>query len=123
MSEMIIKNQEVKKPTSNNELLGLMKTLIAGTSTPKSTSDSKPLYKLTEIYLAEKKGLLAARTYDQVTSNLERFCEIIGFEKDSVNLDSDDLDKYCNVIKNIPKNFNNNKKSIRPTDSKLLSDF
>ncbi len=123
MSEMIIKNQEVKKPTSNNELLGLMKTLIAGTSTPKSTSDSKPLYKLTEIYLAEKKGLLAARTYDQVTSNLERFCEIIGFEKDSVNLDSDDLDKYCNVIKNIPKNFTKKNRSIKPIDSTLLSDF
>ena len=64
MSEMIIKNQEVKKWASNNELQGLMKTLVASTSTPKSTSDSKPLYKLTEIYLAEKKGLLAARTYD-----------------------------------------------------------
>jgi len=123
MSEMIIKNQEVKKSASNNELQGLMKTLVASTSTPKSTSDSKPLYKLTEIYLGEKKETLAARTYNQVTSNLERFCEIIGFEKDSVNLDSDDLDKYCNVIKNIPKNFNNNKKSIRPTDSRLLSDF
>ncbi|MFT6910324.1 MAG: integrase, partial [Oleiphilaceae bacterium] len=123
MSEMIIKNQEVKKSASNIELLGLMKTLIASTSTPTSTSDSKPLYKLTEIYLAEKKGLLAPRTYNQVTSNLERFCEVVGFEKDSVSLDSDDLDKYCNVIKNIPKNFNKNNKSIKPSDSKLLSSF
>lgn len=123
MSELMIKNHRLKNLTTNSELIGLVKTLTTNIATPTSTSDSKPLYKLTEIYLAEKKGLLAPRTYNQVTSNLERFCEVTGFEKDSVSLDSGDLDKYCNVIKNIPKNFNKNNKSIKPTDSKLLSDF
>jgi integrase len=123
MSELIIKNHGLKNSATNDELIGLVKTIAARIVPPTSTSDSKPLFKLTEIYLTEKKGPLAPRTYGQVTSNLERFCEIIGFEKDSVNLGSDDLDKYCNVIKHIPKNFNKNKKSIRPTESKLLSDF
>jgi integrase len=123
MSELMIKNQELKNSVASNELMGLVKTMAARLETPTSTSDSKPLYKLTEIYLAEKKGLLAPRTYNQVTSNLERFCEVVGFEKNSTSLDSDDLDKYCNVIKNIPKNFTKNNRSIKPIDSTLLSDF
>jgi integrase len=123
MSELMIKNQELKNSVASIELMGLVKTMAAKLETPTSTSDSKPLYKLTEIYLAEKKGLLAPRTYNQVTSNLERFCEVVGFEKNSTSLDSDDLDKYCNVIKNIPKNFTKNNRSIKPTDSPLLSDF
>jgi integrase len=123
MSELMIKNQELKNSVASSELMGLVKTMAARLETPTSTSDSKPLYKLTEIYLAEKKGLLAPRTYNQVTSNLERFCEVVGFEKNSTSLDSDDLDKYCNVIKNIPKNFTKNNRSIKPIDSILLSDF
>jgi integrase len=87
----------------------------------KTTSNSKPFHKLLELYQAEKKSVLKIRTFTQLQSTLTRFIEIIGYETESHKLCSDDIDKYCLVIRNIPPNFKLNREGMPPIESAELS--
>ena len=113
----------------NDTLMTTLDTLnTAATFSPaslaiKTPSNNKQFHELLELYLSEKKSVLKIRTFTQLQSTLTRFIEIIGFETESYNLCSDDIDKYCLVIRNIPPNFKLNRDATPPTESKALSEY
>lgn len=133
ISESVDAEQKVTQTTKslndskaqNEKLLELLKaSLPSSESSPsKVRSDNKPLHELLNIYLDERKPALAEKTFSEESRLLDRFLEIIGYDRLSKEINNDCIDQYCFITKSVPPNFSNHLRVEKPTNSDELQRF